>query len=150
MASSLSQCRLLQGCLLPRSLCLLQVAVSSCSVPHSFCFLVVSTSSVSTSSQNSSPLMPLLCHVASLSITCSCHFSSPVVSLLPTDASERKNLVGLLYSYLGRSSPTGLPRCLIDSWPAYGLAVLDQVPSMVLSPVGGLIRPGASSCLGLW
>lgn len=93
---------------------------------------------------------PMSCGFSVHPFTCSCHFSSPVVSLLPTDASERKNLVGLRYSYLGRSPPTGLPHCLIDSWPAYGLAVLDQVPSMVLSPVGGLIRPRASSGLGLW
>lgn len=131
----------------PPSSCFLVLSVSL-----SFCFLVVSTSSVSTSSQNFSPLVPLLCHAASLSILSPVVVTSlPLLSLYfpPMLLNGRIWVVSftLLWADL---PPPRLPRCLIDSWPAYGLAVLDQVPSMVLSPVGGLIRPGASSCLGLW
>ena len=95
-------------------------------LPHGTYFLICSASSELTPLTASISPGPLSLSALASSVITSLH---RVVSLLPTDASESQKLLGPACSYKSRSLPTVSPRSLIVSWPACGLAALDQVPS---------------------
>lgn len=101
------------------------------SAPSSHCPLTVPFSSHVLLPQNSARSRPPYHPALSL-----CPLSHLQLSLLFTELSLyfllmllSQKLLGPACSYKSRSLPTVSPRGLIVSWPACGLAALDQVPS---------------------